>query len=97
MKYNFRSDGIPDWVGNAVVTLILAGLSFAFMWGSLKSEVSAQVTAQATDASDIKQLISSQARMEAAVDSLTKDLHLFMYRNSGTNNLPTMSHSRTGE
>lgn len=74
MKYNIGD--IPDWVGNAIVGIGVSLIGLACMWGSLKSEVSAQVTAQATDASDIKQLILGQARVEATVNLLVKDQEL---------------------
>lgn len=62
---------IPDWVGTAIVGILASVITGAFMWGSLKSEVSAQVTAQSVDASDIKQLISGQAQIGEAVKALT--------------------------
>ncbi len=77
MKLNL--DSIPDWAGTAIVGAGVSLVGFAVMWGSLKSEVSAQVTAQSADASDIKQLIATQAGLAATVNALAvdqKQLHI---------------------
>lgn len=95
MKTNIFN--IPDWLGGALVALLTSLLVGASMWGGLKSEVSAQVTAQSADASDIKQLISSQAGLQATVNALAKDqvqlhedLRSFMNTYGGLgNNSPT--------
>ena len=62
---------VPDWMGTAVIGIFASMLGFAVMWGTLKSEVQAQGTAQAVDSSDIKQLIVGQASMVTAVKALT--------------------------
>lgn len=73
MSYKIDLEKIPDWVGTVLVAIVTSLFGLACMWGSLKSEVSAQVTAQATDASDIKTLIIGQAEMKATVSGLAKD------------------------
>jgi hypothetical protein len=71
MKY-FKSDGLPDWVGNALIGIIGGLIGCAFAWGQIRSEVSTQVTAQSADASDIKQLIIGQAGLVATVNAMSK-------------------------
>lgn len=70
---------MPDWVGTAIVGSIAGMLGCAFAWGSLRSEVSAQGTAQSVDASDIKRLISGQSEVKSAVIALTKDQEQLHY------------------
>ena len=73
MSYKVDLEKIPDWVATVLVAVVTSLFGLACMWGSLKSEVQAQVTAQAVDASDIKTLISGQAEMKATVNSIAQD------------------------
>lgn len=74
MAYKVDLAKVPDWLGTALVSICASIIGLACMWGSLKSEVQAQVTAQAVDASDIKTLISGQAEVKATVNGLSQRL-----------------------
>ena len=73
MGYKLTLSKVPDWVATLTVAAVTSLFGFAVMWGTMRSEVQAQVTAQAIDASDIKTLISGQAEMKASVNDLARD------------------------
>ena len=72
MQINFNK--IPDWVATLILGLVTAILGMAVAWGQLRSEVSAQVTAQGVDSADIKQLIIGQASLQETVKDISDDV-----------------------
>lgn len=63
---------VPDWVGSAVFTIMCSIVSFAYLFGQLRTQVFAEVTAQTTNTQDVKRISSDLAEVKATVKAIDR-------------------------